>query len=381
MQKRLLTFVFLAFLVVTLRAQTSETASLKFPANGIISQEKFDEYLFRKFNGIGHFDVLEEAMEDPDAVLKLDLRNRALSEIPSEITQFTNLQVLDLSGNELTSLPSAIGSLKNLKTLKLSENQFTNVPYAVCKLKNLKELYLNGNKISKISNEINCLINLEKLFLQNNEIISLSKEIKNLKSLRYLYLYANKLSALPDEICELEKLQVFFIQNNQISIVPRCVDDLLYLRYFNASNQISVEILKNQLRKQKIQESYDHSVVSTGNHSNGNIGGEASSKSKYLTGEAESLVVNYPLWFKPITALEIPVWVLLYPIKLVQGVVSKKFRCRIRYNYVYRIDKQIARQSSRRKPNHKKIQYLYKNRGKILSRIKKRNCFCSGGGC
>jgi Leucine-rich repeat (LRR) protein len=55
---------------------------------------------------------------------------------------------LDLSSNQLKTLPKEMAELKNLKTLDLSNNQFNTLPKEIAELKNLQELYLGKNPIS-----------------------------------------------------------------------------------------------------------------------------------------------------------------------------------------------------------------------------------------
>ena len=45
---------------------------------------------------------LEEALKNPELVIKLELRKKGLKVFPKEIIQFTNLQYLDLSKNKIT---------------------------------------------------------------------------------------------------------------------------------------------------------------------------------------------------------------------------------------------------------------------------------------
>ena len=50
---------------------------------------------------------------------RLDLSNRDIREVPSEIGQLIKLEHLDLSYNFIEKLPPEIGNLVNLKTLLL----------------------------------------------------------------------------------------------------------------------------------------------------------------------------------------------------------------------------------------------------------------------
>ena len=56
---------------------------------------------------------------------ELDLSYIGLTEIPPEIFQLSNLQVLNLGENQITKIPDAIAALSNLQYLDLSDNKIT----------------------------------------------------------------------------------------------------------------------------------------------------------------------------------------------------------------------------------------------------------------
>src|SRR5688500_9938367 len=65
-----------------------------------------------------------EAARETNAI-ELDLGTLGLTELPREIGQLNNLQVLDLHDNQLMTLPPEIGRLSNLTILILADNQLT----------------------------------------------------------------------------------------------------------------------------------------------------------------------------------------------------------------------------------------------------------------
>lgn len=64
----------------------------------------------------------------------LDLKNRGLLGVPTEIGQCISLEHLDLSSNRIAKLPPEIGLLPNLARLDLSDNKFPTVPAVLEKL-------------------------------------------------------------------------------------------------------------------------------------------------------------------------------------------------------------------------------------------------------
>lgn len=65
----------------------------------------------------------------PDSLLRLDLRDNELKEIPEAITRLENLKFLDLRNNELTKLPEAITKLEKLLSLDLRKNSINTSIY------------------------------------------------------------------------------------------------------------------------------------------------------------------------------------------------------------------------------------------------------------
>ena len=71
---------------------------------------------------------MEEALQNPDLVYYLSLREQDIDKLSSDIGQLTHLIGLDLSWNNLSELPKEIAQLKNLKEINLSINAFTTFP-------------------------------------------------------------------------------------------------------------------------------------------------------------------------------------------------------------------------------------------------------------
>lgn len=126
--------------------------------------------------------TLEKALQqNPLKIYKLSLKKMKLTELPAEIFQFKNLQVLDLQKNKLKTFP------KNIIAFKY-----------------LQELIITANKIEVIPKELGNLIHLKRFIAISNEIISIPPEIGNLKELTFLNLWGNNIGVLPYEIQELK---------------------------------------------------------------------------------------------------------------------------------------------------------------------------------
>ena len=115
---------------------------------------------------------------------ELHLDCKQIIEIPREIGQLINLQILSLNNNHIIKIPKEIGQLKALKKLYLNNNNIIEIPKEIEKLTALKELFLNNNKITDIPIE---LTQLTALYLRNNKITEIPKEIEHLTNLQGLY--------------------------------------------------------------------------------------------------------------------------------------------------------------------------------------------------
>lgn len=80
-----------------------------------------------------------------DESIELDLSDKRIATLPTEIGQLTNLKILDLSNNRLTSLPAEIGKLTNLTHFYLYGNRLTELTSEIRKLTQLEEVDLRGN--------------------------------------------------------------------------------------------------------------------------------------------------------------------------------------------------------------------------------------------
>jgi Leucine-rich repeat (LRR) protein len=119
-------------------------------------------------NGRGTNDRNANVTKVTDATV-LDLSNRGLDKIPSDVFDQTNLQDLNISNNKLTgAIPSQLGQLKNLKILNASNNQMTGLPAEVGQLVNLQVLNLANNKLTGLPNELAKLTKLQTLDLRGN---------------------------------------------------------------------------------------------------------------------------------------------------------------------------------------------------------------------
>jgi len=159
---------------------------------------------------------LEEALKNPDQVIKLELRKKKLKAFPKEIFQFKNLQYLDLSKNYITEIPAEIKELTNLQYLSVARNNIIELPNEIGALKNLYFLNVNQNDLEALSPAIGDLENLRNLDLWSNNLSRFPEEMKNLKSLKIMDL---RVIMIPD--AEQTRIQSL-LPHTKIYFSPYC---------------------------------------------------------------------------------------------------------------------------------------------------------------
>jgi Leucine-rich repeat (LRR) protein len=223
---------------------------------------------------------------------RLDLSVQSLTELPSDLSQQTELRTLNLSGNpsldltnaleiacrlpnlhililndlKLKALPGAIKNCKaltqislvnnpgldfedafktlstlNLEFLDLSNNQLNELPEALGNLKTLRDLRLSHNHISQ-SQSYETLGQLPLLFsvwLDNNQLTTLPKEIGLLTRVGYLYLDNNYLTELPQSMRFMRRLSAAWLGHNCFTQVPTTLADRGIFMVFLNNNRIS----------------------------------------------------------------------------------------------------------------------------------------------
>jgi Leucine-rich repeat (LRR) protein len=108
----------------------------------------------------------------------------------------TENTILDLSERGLTAIPSDVFAKTTLERLDLSNNQLIGAPQSqIQKLIKLKELNLSGNNLTGLPAELGQLKQLETLNVSNNELTGLPMEIGNLTQLRVFDISGNPFSA------------------------------------------------------------------------------------------------------------------------------------------------------------------------------------------
>lgn len=123
---------------------------------------------------------------------------------------FPNLEQLDLSSNQLSFIWSGLQSLHSLIRLDVSDNHLIDIPVEMMYLSNLKELDLSKNEIKLQANELGALWSLEKLDISENSGLSTNNLILSIaesKQLKDLSLDGDELTPRSIQILSQMKLE------------------------------------------------------------------------------------------------------------------------------------------------------------------------------
>lgn len=145
--------------------------------------------------------------EAPDGI-SLQFQNLEMQNIPQELLEVLNSQVLKLSFNHnlLRNVPP-LPNLSRLFYLDLSENRLGHVPLAICELRSLEILDLSQNYITRVPRDLANLQSLKVLSLSQNKLHYLPYTLTSLKSLEYLEVDDNPLVFPGEDVLRLAQEQ------------------------------------------------------------------------------------------------------------------------------------------------------------------------------
>ena len=194
------------------------------------------------------------ATDDAGRVTEIRLpRNRLFGELPSEISELTELTRLDLRRNELIGeIPDDLDDLINLDSLNLGHNLLSGeIPPELGNLPNLESLSLESNQLDRdIPDELGNLTALESLSLGNNQLDgSIPAEFGNLINLSSLLLAGNELSGgIPDELRNLVNLTHLDLRLNRLrGRIPAGLGSLSELTYLDLGDNRLLEGIPRSL--------------------------------------------------------------------------------------------------------------------------------------
>ena len=150
----------------------------------------------------------------------LDLhKNHLVGQIPDSIEHLQKLQVLDISYNKISGeLPENIGHLEELEILSLFDNEIEGeLPSSFYTIKTLKVVLLNGNKLSgRLQASIKNMIDLENLSLFDNKMTGgIPAELETMSHLKEMNLSYNCFSGrVSKQLIALDALNMTMLDEN-----------------------------------------------------------------------------------------------------------------------------------------------------------------------
>jgi Leucine-rich repeat (LRR) protein len=153
-------------------------------------------------------------------VIELNLGNKGITTIPSQIKSLTAMTILRLDTNNITALPAEIGKCTSLVRIQLDSNRLATLPTEISLLHSLSSLILSHNLISTLPASLWTCTALSQLDLDYNQLDSISSQVSNLVNLGRLSLSSNSLTTLPVSMQQsaafTASLQYIQVDNNHI---------------------------------------------------------------------------------------------------------------------------------------------------------------------
>ncbi|EFW99531.1 adenylate cyclase [Grosmannia clavigera kw1407] len=148
----------------------------------------------------------------------LDVSNNRVENLNNAgLEEIVGILKLNMANNRLKQLPSYFGAYRSLRQLNISSNFLDKFPGFLCDMESLIDLDLSFNLIDSLPDEIGKLRNLEKFVITNNRLSgSLPVGFRQLESLRELDVKYNAITSI-DVISDLPKLEILTADHNNIS--------------------------------------------------------------------------------------------------------------------------------------------------------------------
>ncbi len=134
--------------------------------------------------------------KSPSNATVLDLSNKGLTKVTTDVYGKTGTTELILSNNSIQTLPSEMGKMTNVRVFKIDHNVLDgSLIGEIRQMSKLKQLDVSYNNMTGMPAEIGQLSNLESLNYSFNKIDGLPNELANLKNnLKEFNLTGNPLS-------------------------------------------------------------------------------------------------------------------------------------------------------------------------------------------
>jgi|GEM_PF-2909027 len=177
--------------------------------------------------------TVDEAVKNPEAVVRLDLSGQTGITDLSFLGQLVNLQHLRLVGCGLTEIPASLERCVALEILDLRNNRITKVPAILSKLPKLKVIILSDNDGGFAS--IPELAALERLTLDRCRLERIPSGIGACRQLKEITLDYNSLGRIDPDIAQLDNLESISAAHNRLTEYPSILTGIESLKNINVS--------------------------------------------------------------------------------------------------------------------------------------------------
>ena len=195
-----------------------------------------------------------------ESILNLNISKNKLTELPSEISQLSNLRDVDLSDNCLKSIPQVLQNLSSIIDINLANNSISisdqkslhlgeDFEFLKPKLENKLEL---SNPEDSIYSEEDLVDSSSCSFIKPPNksdsvdsgilLMDNSFDFSNLTCLTNLNLSQNEIQFFPESLSELPNLQSLNLSHNYLTCLPTVLKSAQCLRYLDISWNRLVEV-------------------------------------------------------------------------------------------------------------------------------------------
>ena len=156
---------------------------------------------------------------------QLHLSYNELSSLHESVSILTRLEELHLQDNSFTGpVPTFLMNLTNLTYLGIADNEFTNLPQNIGDLQQLEILYASRNNITSLPDSIGDILTLKSLQMGQNKLNTLPETLANLQNAPLgegldtpeaaLNFYSNSIDSIPNNICPALDERIVLLDNN-----------------------------------------------------------------------------------------------------------------------------------------------------------------------
>ena len=175
---------------------------------------------------------MKEALENPDKVWRLSLRNTRTTQLLPEISRLKNLRVLDISGSWIEEIPDEIEQCTQLKAIIANASRLQRIPATIGNLPKLRVANFGYCRLTSVPPALGNATSLWSLHLSKNQLTSLPEELGQLKNLTFFSAEGNQLEEFPTAVLSLETVGNLWLHNNPFSAIPTEIQVLPRLHHF-----------------------------------------------------------------------------------------------------------------------------------------------------